>query len=308
MSNLTIDEQLKLLQNKGVKFQITSESAAKYYLSHNTYYSKLSLYENAFDTYQLGDMQGKFVNLDFAYLQELAKIDMHLRHFIIETTLDLEHIFKVKLMSDYSAGLYDGYAVVDEFLIEYPGAKDNILKDNGIYNQDIRASLLNDNDYSLEKIIELISFGDFISLYSVFYQMYPDALTGKSFEYPMRSIKSLRNAAAHNNCILNQLGKKRNDDLNENKKVVSFVSKIPEISADHRRNCMRRQAVHDFVTLLYIIDNVLDGKMKMKTLKRIDWLIHTRMIQHSDYFKGCSLLVAEYDFIEKIVAHLLKKQ
>ena len=77
---LTVKEQVEHMKSKGIQFNIITEEDAESYLNGNTYYFKLKAY----------------VNLEFAYLKELAILDMHLRHFILKTSVDLEHTIKVK--------------------------------------------------------------------------------------------------------------------------------------------------------------------------------------------------------------------
>ena len=53
------------------------------------------------------------------------------------------------------------------------------------------------------KMVEVLPFGMFIELYNLYYGMYG----GKSYSAYLGSIKFLRNAAAHNVCLLNSLRK-----------------------------------------------------------------------------------------------------
>lgn len=111
---LTIDEQIKDLDSKGVKFELYSKENAKRFLQYNNYYFKLKSYAK---NYPINPKTSKYVNLDFAYLVELSKIDMYLRKIILEMSLDVEHYLKVRLLNDLcNNDNEDGYAIVHTFL------------------------------------------------------------------------------------------------------------------------------------------------------------------------------------------------
>ena len=298
---LSIDQQIEHMKSKGITFDLFSEDQAKEYLRKNNYYFKLKSYCKVFEKYQYGEKKGQYVNLDFAYLVELAILDMHLRHFIIQATVDLEHIVKVNLLNDFNDTESDGYEVIDGLFNAFPEIHDKIIYEKKSYNSDLIEKLESDG-YAIWNIIEVLSFGDFIKLYSYFYGAYPGALKGVSYEYPMRAIKSLRNAAAHNTCLLSQLNKQQNENTNPNRKVSSFVSqKVPSIGKTQRKSCMSYQLINDFVTLLYMINNLTSGGMRDNILKNLNELVNVRMIKHSDYFQKNNVLVSVYDFIKKII-------
>lgn len=73
---LTIDGQITDLVKKGVVFNIMNEDVAKKFLRYNNYYFKLKSYAS---NYPVNPKTGKYVNLEFAYLVELSKIDMYFR-------------------------------------------------------------------------------------------------------------------------------------------------------------------------------------------------------------------------------------
>ena len=70
---LTIDGQITDLVKKGVVFNIMNEDEAKKFLRYNNYYFKLKSYAS---NYPVNPKTGKYVNLEFAYLVELSKIDI----------------------------------------------------------------------------------------------------------------------------------------------------------------------------------------------------------------------------------------
>lgn len=299
---LTVKEQVEHMKSKGIQFNIITEEDAESYLNGNTYYFKLKAYAKMFEKYRVNEKAGQYVNLEFAYLKELAILDMHLRHFILKTSVDLEHTIKVKFLTDFNNSTSDGYEIIDKFFTQYSDVKDKILKKSkNSYCTDL-IDKLESEGYAIWNVVELLSFGDFINLYDLFYQEYPEAKNGILYTYPMRSIKNLRNAAAHNNCILNQLTKSRSSELRINNKVISFVSQNSKIGKTQRRNCMNMQAVHDFVTLLYVIHKAVksDG-VKNKMIEELHWLVYERFPKHEEYFQKNNSLKTVYDFIKKMI-------
>ncbi len=300
-TKLSIEQQIEHMKSKGITFDLFSEEQAKEYLCKNNYYFKLKSYCKVFEKYQYGDKKGQYINLDFAYLVELAILDMHLRHFIIQATVDLEHIIKVSLLNDFNDTDSDGYDIIEDLFNTFPEIHDQILRKQKSYNSDLIAKLEVDG-YAIWNVIEVLSFGDFIKLYGFFYGSFPGVLKGVSYEYPMKAIKSLRNAAAHNTCLLSQLNKQQNEDTKTNKKVSSFVTNnVPSVGKTQRKTCMSYQLINDFVTLLYMINNLTSGGMRDNILKNLNELVNVRMVKHSDYFQKNNVLISVYDFIKKII-------
>lgn len=302
---LSVTDQVKRMKANGITFDIISEDDAIDYLKNNTYFFKLKAYDVLFEKYQYGEKQGKYVNLDFAYLKELAIIDMHLRHFLLKATVDIEHCIKVNFLRDFNVSDSNGYEVVDDFFNVYPEIKDKILKKRGSSYCDDLIDKLESEGYALWNVVELLSFGDFIKLYEFFYQQYPECLTGLNFTYPMKNVKNLRNASAHNNCILDQINKEPADGVRENKKVTSYVSKIETISKGTRKTCMRKHVVRDFATMIYIIDKGITSiGVKNKLIHELDFLVNDRMIRHREYFEKNNTLIQVYGFIRNLVDNL----
>ncbi len=170
---LSIDEQVTFLKDtKGLLFNITSEKEAVEFLNSRNYFFKLKSYCKNYDK----NKAGQYINLEFAYLQELSKLDMYLRRFILKLTIDIEHILKTKLIKDFSSNTAcDGYKIVQDFFIQYPKIKDEIA------NYHSKGYTAKDNilgkyktDLALWNIIEIIEFGKFIKLCDFYYDKYPD--------------------------------------------------------------------------------------------------------------------------------------
>ncbi len=67
-------------------------------LDNVNYYFKLASYRVNFPK----NYDKKYINLDFAYLTDLASIDMQLRDYLLDLSLDIEHGIKVIFTSPNS--------------------------------------------------------------------------------------------------------------------------------------------------------------------------------------------------------------
>ncbi|MEG0153406.1 MAG: Abi family protein [Cellulosilyticaceae bacterium] len=84
-------------------------------------YFKIKSYAKNYEKYKNGPKAGTYLHLDFMYLKELSTIDMHIRKFVMNLTLSIEHFLKAELMRDFSNNEQeDGYTIIDELLAKYP--------------------------------------------------------------------------------------------------------------------------------------------------------------------------------------------
>ena len=72
---MKISEMVAYLKEKNIKFIECSEVDAEKYLRENNNYFNVTAYKNNFIKYQCGNLKGKFIDLDFAYLKDLSIID-----------------------------------------------------------------------------------------------------------------------------------------------------------------------------------------------------------------------------------------
>lgn len=295
---LTVEEQIQDMADKNIQFELYSKEDAKKFLKYNNYYFKLKSYAR---NYNMNAQTKKYYNLDFAYPVELSKLDMYIRKIILELSLDVEHYLKVRLMNDLSDNpKEDGYNIVKLFLQYHPNAGADIQSKADKYSfcSDLAEKHLNEykepNKLAVWNIAELLSFGNFIELYELYYQMYP------SFNYSdyLKSIKFIRNAAAHNNCILSTLRKPNSlKKFSKTKKLANILGKIPEFrELDSRDAMMKNPVIHDFVTLLFVYNDVMKiSATKSIRNKKMEEICHLfcdedgRIKKNKSYFEKKSL-------------------
>ena len=168
---------------------------------------------------------------------------MHLRHLLLELSLDIEHAIKLTLISDIESNqIEDGYNIVSKF-IEKNNYQFNSNRSN--YCKTLLEKY-KDIDCPIWAFCEILSFGELTRLYDLYNVSYPGRLPIKPlFVYAIRNI---RNAVAHNNCLINDLTSKNKYPNNE---ISNIVSKIPGISENLRRSKLKHYFLHDFVALIY---------------------------------------------------------
>lgn len=212
----------KMKNEKGISFKYISESDAENYLANINNYLRTAAYRKNFQKHTKGINNGKYIRLDFAYLQELSTIDMHFRFLVSKMCLDIEHDLKVKMLSDIEHdSSTDGYDIVKSFLTQNtyiirkleansssPFTSDlihkyfTIQRTNNPTKQRKENRITAYDDCPAWVLLEMLTFGDFIKFYEFYYS---------SRDFPTLStpvinlVKSLRNGTAHNNCILSNL-------------------------------------------------------------------------------------------------------
>ena len=121
----------------------------------------------------------------------------------------------------------------------------------------------------------------------------------------MNTVRDLRNASAHSNCLINRLFEPLNPKQQVDSIISTYVKSIPGISSTTRAKNLNYRVVYDFVTLLYIYDTVVpNGKAKIKRYTELNDLINKRMVAHKDYFKTNNKITGIYSFVKKIVDNL----
>ena len=162
------EELIEHMENKGIAFEITNKADAKKFLETNNYYMKLAAYRNNYEKHMTGKNKGKYINLEFAYLQELSRIDMELRYLILHMCLDIEHALKVKLLNSIENNENeDGYNIVEKLKERVPKMLSRIKQHDGsLYCKDIIQAY--NDQYPVWVLVEVISFGDFTHLCALY--------------------------------------------------------------------------------------------------------------------------------------------
>ena len=118
----------------------------------------------------------------------------------------------------------------------------------------------------------------------------------------MNTVRDLRNASAHSNCLINKLFEPLNPNQQIDSSISNYVKSVASVSSQARAKNLNYRIVYNFVTLLYIYDSIIpDGIAKCKRHAEIKDLFNNRMTKHKDYFKSNNIIVGIYMFLKKVV-------
>lgn len=123
-------QQIRHLKERGVRFELTDEREAERFLRESNFFFKVKAFAKCFSRYTNPDSErfGSYINLDFAYLAELTKLDHHLRESVLSLTLDIEHYMKVDLNRMVMDARDDPYELMGSFFDSERERKARVLE------------------------------------------------------------------------------------------------------------------------------------------------------------------------------------
>ena len=302
---LSIDELIQHMKNRGITFNEISENDAKQFLQNNNYYMKLAAYRANYDKCDTGKRQGQYKKLDFGYLKELSTIDMYLRYIVMDMCLDIEHVIKVRLIKNITNNpSEDGYDIVRKFIAQDDNLR--ILKNirshkSGEYCKDLIEKYY--PYFPVWVFVELISFGDLLYFCSFYEKIYGVQIINNKL---MNTVRDVRNAAAHSNCLLNKMTEKIDSTKQVNNEISSFIIGMKNISKTSIVNNLSYKFTNSFVTVLYVYDSLMNEIPKQKRYKEIQEFMNGRVVKNKQFFQSNSKIVGVYNFHKKVIDNLVK--
>ena len=307
---LFLDGQIEHLKEKGVLFNIMDEAEAKDYLGQHNNYFKLTAYRKNYDKHPAGENKDKYINLEFAYLVDIAVIDMQLRYRIVHMALDLEHHTKLQLLRKMDEYNEDGYQVVQDYIDSLDEKQKKIFDSEinrnkgNIYCGDIIAKY--EGAFPIWAFIEIVPFGRLVAFYGFCADRFSDKSMKDTF-YRLLTCKEIRNASAHSNCILNNL-KAKTAAHSTNAAVTSELMKIKGMNTNFRKNRMSNARIQQVVTLLYTHKDMVESegikRSESEDLKKI----MERVDKNYDYYNTNPMIKGTFDFLKLVVDSWFKSE
>ena len=311
---MKISEMVPYLKTKNIKFELISEDKAEQYLHDNNNYYNVTSYKNNFEKYMIdGVFINKYIDLDFAYLKDLAIIDHRVRLLFFKMIIDIEHYLKIRILNLIeNIEDEDGYRIVNLYLEKdfndekFPKKVHNSIfkKVGSEYYQKIFSKYDIDKDKKLENIpvwefLEIITFGELINFYEFFSKEYQLKKEIKNI-FILREIVKLRNAVAHNSCVLCDLDKKDNEYAPDFK-IVNYLNSCG-IGKETRDNKLSNSRIKQMTYTLYMFNEIVTSEgVKRNVITDINELFYERIILHKEYYNNNELLKSIYAYFDKII-------
>ena len=201
----------------------------------------------------------------------------------------------------------DGYEIIQDFLASYDhpnGSKTpNRLKQeiergkNSPYTRDLIASFP-DFRFPVWAFQEVISFGSFNYFTKFCSERFEDKTLANDF-YLLQDVRSLRNACAHNNCIINDMGAKPGGKR-PNDTISQAVSSVASIGSGQRRSKLSNERLRQIVATLYLHkERASSGVLEHRTEDLGKFA--ERMKKNIDYYDGNNQIKSGFRFIGSLI-------
>ena len=251
--------------------------------------------------------------MDFAYLKDLAIIDHRSRLVLFKMIIDIEHYLKIRILNLIeNIDAEDGYRIVNMYLEKdfndekFPKKVHKSIRNKvtNEYYQKIFTKYDLDGDTKIENIpiwefLEIITFGELVNFYEFFAKEYELKNEIKNV-FILREIVKLRNAVAHNSCVLCDLDKKDNN-FAPDYKIVNYLNNC-EIRKETRDNKLSNSRIRQITYTLYMFNEIVTSTgIKTNVTKDVNDLFYERIILHKEYYNNNELLKSIYAYFDKII-------
>lgn len=259
---VNVGSQIETLRSHGVRFERVTLDAASEFLERNTYFFKLKAFDKKFER----NREGQYLNLDFAYLQDISTIDFHIRRFVQEMASDVEHALKVRfnvlLMRLEKA---DGYKLVSDF----EQSQRNFYQSQKVARSFDLSREMKKSAYTANVINkygktppawlvwEVCSMNVVNQFYRFFLRKYNYE---DSIYLLLDGVRKIRNAAAHSNCLFTAAAYQ----INKTERLHQYLELLLEtVDGEHRDIVMRLSSydplTHDFACLVCSHINLVES-------------------------------------------------
>lgn len=297
----TIEQQINYMKTQNIKFNLYDEEKATKFLAYSNYYFKVKSFAKNFTK-----IDEKYKNLDFAYLRKFSILDTAFRDLTLELSLLCEHLIKVLICHTCSQNDDDdGYVIVQKYFYNHglPSAINRYDKKTySVYSK----SLLDKyrSNMPIWVLVEILDFGELILFYN-FYQKSYD-IDKKVSDFNLYAIKSLRNVAAHNSCVLHTLTIPPIKEMNTSTTLKQILRNKKILSRNE--NEIKIPLIHDFLCLIFVFSELCPNTEIKRILTKKIIAYFKKCEERSEYFKHERFIVKRYKFVKKATYAILRSK
>lgn len=145
-------------------------------------------------------------------------------------------------------------------------------------------------------LLETITFGELIKFYEFYYTYYE-----KKQPIPkniLSCVKSIRNACAHNNCILNNLSDKSTKPISA---IRTFSTSIRNISKNSAENNLHRRVLHEYASVIYAAYTCVPPDILHHNLKELQKDLNKFESKYLSLFQKNDLILSSFQFMKKMI-------
>ena len=303
---------IEVMKSQNIRFSHIDEERAVNIMQTEYSGAKLLSYAALFDKFRSTEKAGTYIDLDFAYLYDLAVIDSCLMKLIMSMCLDIERIIKTFLIADFERSNC-GDDIVRRFVEENQKFFSEVYRlENIDYASRYLVGSTSIEELSIYTFLEIIHYGTIQRFARFFYDKFGQLLYNKPyapFERYLDSVRRVRNPAAHNNGIICQLAyeSKEGHSFEKNTRVLSFLGSkgIRHRTLDTN---MSKQVVHDICCLLHMYVFFMPGGDVKNMLQDLERLLHERCTSNGAYYSKTPQLQSLHRFLSAAVNAYKKSQ
>lgn len=283
-------ELINHLSDKNVTFNKISRGQAITFLDKNNYYYKTSAFRKNFKK-----IDGKYVNLDFGYLKDLASIDMKLRNTLLEISINVEHFIKVELSRQINNNTSeDGYRIIQEFSNSEYSHYYRITKSKFQHSR-YQSDMYNKrkHDYPYWALLEHMDYGCLMKFVAFYYKKHEPKSLKKAYELGDNA-RYIRNACAHNNVFILNVFREDNKLPNVTATVTTLSKEVGVLKYKNFKK------VNDLISLFSLARTYCSEQVKNYQRQSIRDFIKRARRNEADYKRNVELTKMIIIF-EKIV-------